>query len=753
MSRRGLVSVIWGALLLVAPPAAAQESVAVDMPDFAPPAHVSIVDGTATLAREGRSEPAVANMPLLEGDRLETARGRLEVFFPDGSVLHLDEYSTLDLLSGTLLRLLNGRAIVLAAGRGGSQLELDFQVDTPAGSVRLLMPGQYRISLFSGPEVEVAVVRGEAALATSRASTQARSGERVYAREGEVPSSPMAFNSARWDGFEVWSDQQRRAEVGYESARYLPEEVDQYAYMFDRYGSWREREPYGRVWYPTVAVDWRPYYHGYWQPYDSWGWFWIGYDPWGWPTHHYGRWGFDGGWYWIPHRRFGPSWVSWGISALHVSWCPLGWDNRPVFGLFADTHYVGGRAYDSWRAWTVVPRHAFGSAVRTSAVAIRGGSLDTAVRRSFIVQNTAPRAPQMAMSRPIGAAGGRPGGSDRAVPRASIGQPSGGGGGFAASPGDRPSAVPRSGAGGPASRPGVTASAPATRAAPRGGIADRTGEPATANRFGSGTSWPADRTGAARPRAGGMASPSAGSGGGSAAARERDYWPSRQTPRATPGSPGSGGGTSAGAVPRRSTPSGSAGTVGRAPSSTYGATRAPSGSPGTWRTPGAAAAQPRDRTPAGAGGGSTYSSPVPRTYERTTPRSSAPLPGANERRGSGSSGSMPAYPRSAPSQTWSRPEPSSAPRSVQPSWSRPESSAPRFSQPSSTPRSTPAIPRGVDRGMSSRPSASHSSGGGPSVRSAPSAPRSAPSSRSGGQGASRSPGSAGGGGSRARPRK
>ena len=152
----------------------AQESLPVDMPDFDPPAHVSIVDGAATLAaRDGPSRPS-SNMPLLEGDRLETARGRLEVFFPDGSVLHLDEYSTLDLLSGTPLRLLNGRAIVLAAGRSDARLELDVQVDTPAGSVRLLMPGQYRISLFSGPEVELAVVRGEAALATSRASTQAR---------------------------------------------------------------------------------------------------------------------------------------------------------------------------------------------------------------------------------------------------------------------------------------------------------------------------------------------------------------------------------------------------------------------------------------------------------------------------------------------------------------------------------------------------------------------------------------------------
>ena len=38
-----------------------------------PPAHLSIIEGQAYVDREGRSEPAVANLPLLDGDRLRTA--------------------------------------------------------------------------------------------------------------------------------------------------------------------------------------------------------------------------------------------------------------------------------------------------------------------------------------------------------------------------------------------------------------------------------------------------------------------------------------------------------------------------------------------------------------------------------------------------------------------------------------------------------------------------------------------------------
>ena len=378
------------ALLLLSVPArgSAQNPVDVQAPSD-PPAHVSVVDGTAAIDREGRSEPAVPSMPLIEGDRLRTDRGRVEVLFPDASYLHVDQFATVDMLTGSLLRLLTGRIVVGAAGAPGSAAFMDFQVDTPAGAVRIMSPGEYRVSLFSGPELELAVVRGQASVTTSAGSVPVRSGERVFAREGERPSAPGSFNSARWDAFDRWSQDQRQARVGNASAEYLPEELDNYSYVFDRYGGWRDVAPYGRVWYPSVAIGWRPYYRGSWRTFSTWGEFWIGDDPWDWPTHHYGRWGYDDGWFWIPRRGFGPAWVAWALSPGYMSWCPLGWDHRPVIDIF-----IGGRAYgrgyDPWRAWTVAPRHAFGNGRRVSTYAIAGGALGEGVRSSFVMQRGAP---------------------------------------------------------------------------------------------------------------------------------------------------------------------------------------------------------------------------------------------------------------------------------------------------------------------------------------------------------------------------
>ena len=56
-----------------------------------PPAHVSVVDGTALLERDGRTDTEVLSMPLLAGDRVRTEAGRVEILFNDGSALHLDE--------------------------------------------------------------------------------------------------------------------------------------------------------------------------------------------------------------------------------------------------------------------------------------------------------------------------------------------------------------------------------------------------------------------------------------------------------------------------------------------------------------------------------------------------------------------------------------------------------------------------------------------------------------------------------------
>ena len=282
-----------------------------------------------------------------------------------------------------------------------------YRVDAPSAWAQITQPGEYRVAILRGdrePEVELAVIRGTAELVNEGGRTALRAGERAFSRANAAPSYAYAFNSATWDEFDRWSESRRDERRGV-SAQYLPNEVRPYSASFDRYGSWQHEASYGYVWYPTVSVGWRPYYHGRWATLRPYGWTWIGSDPWAWPTHHYGRWGFSAGlWFWIPGRSWAPAWVSWAYAPGYVSWCPLGWNNRPIFGV----NFYGGR-YNAWHAWTVVPRHHFGHG-NVHARVVHGDRFDARTRRSFVAQNTAPASRGFAVPRasaPIRSAGTR----------------------------------------------------------------------------------------------------------------------------------------------------------------------------------------------------------------------------------------------------------------------------------------------------------------------------------------------------------
>jgi hypothetical protein len=254
--------------------------------------------------------------------------------------------------------------------------------------VQIAMPGEYRISVLSGADVELAVLRGSAELVNEDGRTVLGAGERAFARAGASPSSAYVFNSASWDSFDRWSEARRDLRLGV-SAQYLPDTVQSYASTFNNYGYWQNVPTYGYVWYPRVRPGWRPYYHGRWTTLRPWGWTWIGADPWAWPTHHYGRWGFSAGaWFWIPGRTWGPAWVSWAYAPDYISWCPLGWNNRPVFSWISVNVY-GGRRYDHWNAWTVVPRRGFGHG-RVNVNVINASRIDSRTRGTFVVRDVAP---------------------------------------------------------------------------------------------------------------------------------------------------------------------------------------------------------------------------------------------------------------------------------------------------------------------------------------------------------------------------
>ena len=386
MTRRP-VSIL-GTLLMClwALPVSGQESAPPGQPATDPPAHISVVDGTAVLERDGRSDAELLSMPLLSGDRVRTEAGRVEILFADGSALHLDEHTMVDFQSDEVVRLLGGRVRLSVSG---PSREIAYRIDAPSAWVQINNPGEYRVSILRGDEVELAVLRGGAELVNEQGRSYVSAGERTYARVQAAPSPAYVFNSAAWDSFDRWSESRRDQRLGV-SAQYLPEDVRRYAPAFDTYGSWRHEPAYGYVWYPRVQAGWRPYYHGRWVSLRPYGWTWIANDAWGWPTHHYGRWGISAGsWFWIPGRSWAPAWVSWGYAPGYVSWCPLGWNNRPVLGF--SVSYYGGRRYDPWYAWSVLPyRHFSTPYVHVSRY--QTVHVDPRLHGSFVVNHHGPAA-------------------------------------------------------------------------------------------------------------------------------------------------------------------------------------------------------------------------------------------------------------------------------------------------------------------------------------------------------------------------
>ena len=198
------------------------------------PAHISFVEGVASLERDGRTDDAPANMPLLAGDRVRTRAGRVEILFADGSTLHLDHNSAIDLQSDELVRLLDGRIRLSIPTRAR---DVAYRIDGPHAWAHISQPGDYRAAVIQNAgqtELEFAVLRGAAELTNEGGRTTLRAGERAFARANAAPSYAYVFNSVSWDPFDRWSEARRSDRLSL-STQYLPDEVRPYAATLDRY--------------------------------------------------------------------------------------------------------------------------------------------------------------------------------------------------------------------------------------------------------------------------------------------------------------------------------------------------------------------------------------------------------------------------------------------------------------------------------------------------------------------------------------
>ena len=168
------------------------------------PAHIAIVEGTAWLERDNIVEAGSENVPLPVGDRLRTERGRLEVLFADGTVLDLDERTTVELLSDSLMRMQRGR-VRLSIARASSST--DYRVDAAGTSAVLRTPGEYRVTVDdttrTTPRVAVTVIHGAAELSSRYGHAQVRAGFEAWATATSDPTPPYVASVAFWDAFDA----------------------------------------------------------------------------------------------------------------------------------------------------------------------------------------------------------------------------------------------------------------------------------------------------------------------------------------------------------------------------------------------------------------------------------------------------------------------------------------------------------------------------------------------------------------------
>ena len=283
--------------------------------------YISYLERFATVQPVSGDESleAVINMPLVGGDRVDTAReARMEIVLADANVAWLDEYTTVSLDAVALSRDAEAERTVLFLADGTIIFEITefslstkpIRIDGRGATVYLDERGLYRIQALPSGGLRVEVLSGLAEAATSAGGVLIRAQSAAEVGAGEVQRSEAHIT---WnDDLSAWDEIRRKIPAG-ESSQHVDLRYTRQAALLDNYGSWDYVDEINSwAWQPPVGRSWEPYRAGRWY-WTSTGWAWISYEPWGWLPHHYGSWHFSVGfgWTWSWGGYWGPAWVKW----------------------------------------------------------------------------------------------------------------------------------------------------------------------------------------------------------------------------------------------------------------------------------------------------------------------------------------------------------------------------------------------------------------------------------------------------------
>ncbi len=293
-------------------------------------ARLSYISGNVQIYTDDTKEwvPASINLPLLEGDRLWTPRNaRAEIQILGGLFVRLDARSSYDILAlheDSYQFYLNSGHVYINNRRGAVD---HIQVDTPLSSIGCYDNSLAMIDVTESGATDVSVLKGYCYAETEKGKIRVPAGNTLRVHENLAAEILPIGPPDQWENWNLGRD--RQLAEARQSLRYLPDELDEYAYDFDTYGRWLYVRDYGYCWTPTVvAAGWAPYRVGRWV-WIAGNYVWISYDPWGWAPCHYGRWAFVAniGWCWVPPRYgsiyWSPGYVGWVHTPNYVAWVPL----------------------------------------------------------------------------------------------------------------------------------------------------------------------------------------------------------------------------------------------------------------------------------------------------------------------------------------------------------------------------------------------------------------------------------------------
>jgi len=191
--------------------------------------YIAYLERYATVFPAGGDETleAVINMPLVGGDRLDTAReARMEAILADGTMLWMDEYTTVSLDSVAFSRDTRGDRTVLFLADGAMMLELPAtvehlnrtRIDGASETVYLQGPGVFRVEVLRTGGLWVEVWEGLAEAATSVGGVVLRATSASEIGGGRVSSVESRLTDR--DDFARWVQARRGIGSG-QSAEYV----------------------------------------------------------------------------------------------------------------------------------------------------------------------------------------------------------------------------------------------------------------------------------------------------------------------------------------------------------------------------------------------------------------------------------------------------------------------------------------------------------------------------------------------------